>query len=160
MPRLRAEDLTEGETVLGKEIASRGVAVIEVGVSLAPTRAEIDAALAAAGRADAVVVATSCKTGEQEKAQGRLVQALRRAAAAPVVACGIRNPYDIRAYPEVGTYLVTYGYRPCSIRAMVEVLFGEIAPKGRLPVEIPGFYPAVTGSRARRGADGAAWLRI
>jgi len=141
MPRLRAEDLTEGETVLGKEIASRGVAVIEVGVSLAPTRAEIDAALAAAGRADAVVVATSCKTGEQEKAQGRLVQALRRAAAAPVVACGIRNPYDIRAYPEVGTYLVTYGYRPCSIRAMVEVLFGEIAPKGRLPVEIPGFYP-------------------
>jgi len=141
MPRLRAEDLAEGDTVLGKEFASRGVTSVEVGVSLCPTRDEIDAALAAAGRADAVVIATSCKTREQEKAQGELVQMLNGAVSAPVVACGIRNPYDIRAYPEVRTYLVTYGYRPCSIRAMVEVMFGEIPAKGRLPVEIPGFYP-------------------
>ena len=58
-----------------------------------------------------------------------------------MIACAIRNPYDIRSYPDVRTYLATYGYRPCSIKAAVEVIFGEIVPRGRLPVEIPGLYP-------------------
>ena len=162
MPRLRAEDIDDDHTVLGREIAARGIEVVEIGVGLSPTIGEVAAVCDAVvgARVDAVVVATSCKTAEQERAQGSLVQALLAAVRGastgsagdpgstgfgrcdiPVIGCAIRNPYDIRSYPGVRTYLVTYGYRPCSIRAAVEVIFGETVPLGRLPVEIPGMYP-------------------
>jgi len=165
MPRLRAEDIDDDQTVLGREIAARGIEVVEIGVGLTPTTGEVAAVCDAVvgAQVDAVIVATSCKTTEQEKAQGALVQALLEAVRGadarltetpetagsaefggretPVIACAIRNPYDIRSYPDVRTYLATYGYRPCSIRAAVEAVFGEIVPRGRLPVEIPGLYP-------------------
>ncbi|MEW9083202.1 hypothetical protein [Caldanaerobacter subterraneus] len=44
-------------------------------------------------------------------------------------------------YPQVKVYLVQYGWNPCSIKAMVDVLFGAVNPTGKLPVEIPGLYP-------------------
>ncbi len=170
MPRLRAEDVDDDQTVLGQEIAAREMEAVEIGVGLTPTAGEVAAVCGAVAgaRVDAVIVATSCKTAEQERAQGALVRALlaamREADAGssagstgstgsarhgiPVIACAIRNPYDIRSYPDARTCLVTYGYRPCSIRAAVEVIFGEIVPRGRLPVEIPGLYPRGHGLKS------------
>ena len=78
MPRLRAEDIDDDQTVLGSEIAARGIEVVEIGVGLTPTTGEVAAAcdVVVGAQVDAVIVATSCKTTEQEKAQGALVQAL------------------------------------------------------------------------------------
>lgn len=58
----------------------------------------------------------------------------------PVVGVAVFNPYDLLAFPHLGTYLVTYEYTPPALTAAVRVLFGEIAPRGHLPVSLPGLY--------------------
>ncbi|MGE5584375.1 MAG: glycoside hydrolase family 3 N-terminal domain-containing protein [Bacillota bacterium] len=140
VPLLRAEDPRETVSVLGEAVRSRCPHTKEVAVPLRPAPEDIHRAVAAALGADVVIVATSCKTPADENAQASLLKALMETGK-PIVALAIRNPYDLRAYPEVQTYLVTYGYRDCSIRAAAEVMFGEIRPQGRLPVAIPGMYP-------------------
>lgn len=146
MPLFRKEDARDKVSVLGEAIRTRCPRTREVDVPLRPAAEDIRRAVDAALEADVVIVATSCKTPADEMAQGALVKALMETGK-PIVALAIRNPYDLRAYPEVETYLVTYGYRDCSIRAAAEVMFGEIRPQGRLPVAIPGLYPRGHGIR-------------
>ncbi|MEW6228363.1 MAG: glycoside hydrolase family 3 N-terminal domain-containing protein, partial [Bacillota bacterium] len=140
MPLLRVEDLCETSSVLGQVIRARCPHTKEVAVPLRPGPEDTHRAVTAALEADVVVVATSCKTPADENAQASLVKALV-GTGKPVVALAIRNPYDLRAYPEVQTYLVTYGYRECSMRAAADVIFGAVRPQGKLPVTIPGMYP-------------------
>ncbi|MDR5683633.1 MAG: glycoside hydrolase family 3 N-terminal domain-containing protein [Armatimonadota bacterium] len=64
-----------------------------------------------------------------------------------LVVVGVGNPYELAGFPEVGTYLATYGPDAPSLRAAARVLTGELLPRGRLPVAIPGLYP-----RGHRGA--------
>jgi beta-N-acetylhexosaminidase len=56
---------------------------------------------------------------------------------APVISVGIRNPYDIMAYPEIDAYLTQYGFRPASFEASAGALLGEFSPTGKLPITIP-----------------------
>ncbi|WP_371925114.1 glycoside hydrolase family 3 protein [Halobacillus sp. A1] len=56
----------------------------------------------------------------------------------PVTGVGIRNPYDVMAFPEVDGYLAQYGFNESSFDATAAALFGEINPSGALPVTIPG----------------------
>ncbi|MEW5867290.1 MAG: glycoside hydrolase family 3 C-terminal domain-containing protein, partial [Bacillota bacterium] len=146
MPLLRVEDLCETSSVLGQAIRARCPDTKEMAVPLRPGPEDTHRAVTAALEADVVVVATSCKTPADENAQASLVKALV-GTGKPVVALAIRNPYDLRAYPEVQTYLVTYGYRECSMRAAADVIFGAVRPQGKLPVTIPGMYPRGHGVR-------------
>ncbi len=54
----------------------------------------------------------------------------------PVIALGIRNPYDIMAYPSVPAYLAQYSFNNESFEASVATIFGKINPTGKLPVTI------------------------
>jgi beta-N-acetylhexosaminidase len=54
----------------------------------------------------------------------------------PVIAVGIRNPYDIMSYPNVGAYLVQYSFKNASFEATANTIFGENNPTGKLPVTI------------------------
>ncbi len=56
-----------------------------------------------------------------------------------VVATG--NPYELAQFPEVGTFVATYGPDPASLAAAARILCGQLLPKGRLPVSVPGLYP-------------------
>lgn len=56
--------------------------------------------------------------------------------AAPVIAVGIRNPYDVMSYQTVDAALVQYGFRPASFEASVNTIFGKNNPTGKLPVTI------------------------
>lgn len=56
-----------------------------------------------------------------------------------VVATG--NPYELAQFPEVSTFVATYGPDPASMIAAARVLCGQLVPKGRLPVTMPGLYP-------------------
>jgi beta-N-acetylhexosaminidase len=56
---------------------------------------------------------------------------------------GIRNPYDIMAYPEVDVYLTQYGFRAASFQATAATIFGENQPTGQLPVTIPDYENGV-----------------
>lgn len=68
----------------------------------------------------------------------------------PVIGIGIRNPYDIASYTGADAYIAQYGFQDASFAAAARVLFGEVTPKGKLPVSIPGaddtvLYPAGHG---------------
>jgi beta-N-acetylhexosaminidase len=57
----------------------------------------------------------------------------------PVVGIAVHNPYDLAAFPDLSTYLVTYEYTAPALAAAVSVLFGEQKAQGHLPVSlIPG----------------------
>ena len=62
---------------------------------------------------------------------------------APVIGVGIRNPYDIMAYPKIDAYLTQYGFRPASFEAAAGAMFGEFVPTGKLPITIPDYNGGV-----------------
>ena len=65
------------------------------------------------------------------------VAPLRVRASASVVVVAVRDPYDIAYLAGVKTYLATYSYSPVAIESAVRVMVGEVAPTGKLPVDIP-----------------------
>jgi beta-N-acetylhexosaminidase len=87
-------------------------------------------AVEAARSADVVVL------GTYDLAQSAEQQTLARALVAvgqPVIAVGLRGPYDADAAPEIGTFLTVYGDRPLHLQAAAEALFGQLLPNGRAP---------------------------
>ena len=61
-----------------------------------------------------------------------------------LVVVAVGGPYDLTAFPHVGTYIATYGANPPAIDALIEVLTGRAPAVGRLPVRCSGAAP-VTG---------------
>jgi beta-N-acetylhexosaminidase len=119
---------------LAAQITERGLAGEAYATGSNPTDAAIAEAKLRAGAADLVVVVTS---SVRLSAQQRKLVAELRAAGKPVIAVAVNEPYDIAYYPEVETYLATYSSRAVSLRALAKVLFGEVRPRGLLPVDIP-----------------------
>lgn len=115
-----------GQTATAKDTGTR------------PSDAVIAETVAAAEDADLVVVTANAAAAGSEGgvAQAKLVEALR-ATGTPVVAVAVRNPYDIRRFPDVGAYLATYSYGAPSLDAVARALFGKLDPRGKLPVSIP-----------------------
>ncbi|MCG1021883.1 glycoside hydrolase family 3 protein [Sutcliffiella horikoshii] len=112
--------------------------VVEVAANFLLTEAQLEQVR----NATAVIVGTSTfnVSGRSPgNAQMQLVQTLAAETEAPVIAVGIRNPYDIMAYNQVDAYLAQYGFRPASFEATAATIFGANAPGGKLPVTIPGF---------------------
>jgi beta-N-acetylhexosaminidase len=92
--------------------------------------------------ADAVIVGTYTSTVAgrlPSNPQMQIVQQILDNTDAPVIAVGIRNPYDIMAYPNVDAYLAQYGFRNASFQAAADTIFGVNMPTGKLPVTIPGY---------------------
>lgn len=58
-----------------------------------------------------------------------------------VIVVALGNPYDIRNFPSIDTYVVTYGFRKVQVDALFKVLTGKIKPAGRLPVQIKNLFP-------------------
>ena len=56
----------------------------------------------------------------------------------PVALVALGNPYLLRSFPHVTSYLATFSTVPPSEIAAVRALFGEINIRGHLPVSIPG----------------------
>ncbi|HET7374344.1 MAG TPA: glycoside hydrolase family 3 N-terminal domain-containing protein [Gemmatimonadaceae bacterium] len=63
----------------------------------------------------------------------------------PVIVAAFGNPYLIRQFPNVGSYLVTYGVTDDLERAVARVIRGEAPVTGRSPVSLPGFFKAGDG---------------
>ncbi|MFC3492534.1 glycoside hydrolase family 3 protein [Glycomyces rhizosphaerae] len=127
-----------GETttnVLTAEFTKRGFSPTRVVTGIAPTQAQIDAAVAAADGKGFIVVSTNGVAANPTQVD--LVKALA-ATGVPVVALGVRNPYDIAYYPDdVNAYLATYSYAADGLESAVAVVLGHRSPEGKLPVDIP-----------------------
>lgn len=90
-----------------------------------------------AAEADVILMVTvNALLDQQQVAVMRRLLATER----PLIGLAAYSPYDLLAFPELGTYLVTYEYTRPAIAAAVRVLFGEIQPQGKLPVSLPGLY--------------------
>jgi beta-N-acetylhexosaminidase len=62
------------------------------------------------------------------------------AAGFKTIVVAVREPYDLRNFPEAKTYICTYGYRGGMLEAVAGMVFGRFEPKGCLPVSIPQTY--------------------
>lgn len=139
MPEPR--DLTPADTSsyvapgLAAALRARQQNVEEIVTSHSPTHGEVAAARDRAGDADLVVVGTiSAAPGSSQAA---LVEALL-ATGRPLVSVALRTPWDVLAYPAVGTHICTYSILPDSMAALAGALFeGRGAFPGRLPVAVP-----------------------
>jgi beta-N-acetylhexosaminidase len=69
---------------------------------------------------------------------------------APVIGISFGNPYLLQNFPELRTYLVSYGDMPSLQQAMARALLGEIDITGRLPISLPRLYPRGTGIQLKR----------
>lgn len=131
-----------GHFVLAEELRARLPRVQDATVSLQPTEAEMRTVLEAAADADTIIVATAAAT--IRPGQAELVRALH-ASGRKLIVLAMREPYDLIHFPDVSTYVASYGIQPLHVRAAVEVLFGEQPARGRLPVSIPELYPVGHG---------------
>jgi len=119
---------------LAKQISARGCAVTVLATVQSPTDTQIGTAVATAGQADLVVVLTDALGANPS--QQKLLQALI-ATGRPVIAIAVQNPYDAGYVDAAQTWLATYGYTADSTEAVTKVIFGEIPPVGKLPVDVP-----------------------
>jgi beta-N-acetylhexosaminidase len=66
-----------------------------------------------------------------------------------VIVVAFGNPYLIRQFPRVGTYLVTYGVSDDLERAAAAAILGRAPITGRVPVSLPGFFRVGDGIQRR-----------
>jgi beta-N-acetylhexosaminidase len=60
------------------------------------------------------------------------------------------SPYLLSFVPELPTFVLAYEYYPAAEEAALKAVLGEIEFKGKLPIELPGFYP-IGHSAAKNG---------
>jgi beta-N-acetylhexosaminidase len=137
--------MPETELRAGKAFAAevgRGARGFKFGPSVSPST--LDSIGRAAQGADRVIVATYVRRIEGE---GRFaipshiadwIDALAMREKVVVVSLG--NPYLIRQFPHVGTYLVTYGVADVLERAGARAALGRASITGTIPVSLPGFF--------------------
>jgi beta-N-acetylhexosaminidase len=121
-------------TALADRVGARGATATAYDTGTAPSDATIANAVAKAQQSDRVVVSTNkawTSAGQQE-----LVKQLV-ATGKPVVVVAVRDPYDIAYFTDAPTYLATYSTTAISMESLARVLFGEVQPAGKLPVDIP-----------------------
>ncbi|MEV4260935.1 glycoside hydrolase family 3 N-terminal domain-containing protein [Kribbella sp. NPDC049584] len=123
---------------LAAALQSRGATAVVKDTGTTPTDAKIADAVATV--ADLTVVLTNkawdTDVTDKQAKQQKLVNALL-ATGRPVIVVPVRDPYDVAYFDPAPTTLVTYGSTAPSMEALAKVLYGEIAPTGKLPVAIP-----------------------
>ena len=86
-----------------------------------------------------VRVSAGAGPAEMSPSQERLLQRLG-AAGRPMIVVSFGSPYMLARVPSASAYVCTYGAASVSQQAAMEVLFGEVTARGRLPVSLPGLY--------------------
>jgi beta-N-acetylhexosaminidase len=118
-----------------------------VKISPSTSRDQLDSLAALARTFDHVVVAAYVRRieGEGRFAIPEQVAAWIDALARPgsgttVIVVSFGNPYLIRQFPNVGTYLVTFGVSDDLERAAARAVLGQAPITGRAPISLPGFF--------------------
>ena len=125
---------------LGTSLTKRGATTTVAQTGAAPTDAAIADAVTKAQANDVTVVLTQkawdTTVTDKLAKQQKLVKDLL-ATGKTVIVVAVRDPYDIAYFDAAPTYLATYGYQGVSMESLAKVLYGEIKPAGKLPVDIP-----------------------
>ena len=70
--------------------------------------------------------------------QREILRRLHEATGARLIVVALRDPYELAEFPEIGTYVCSFSFRPCAAQAAAEVLLDAFAGGGRSPVSVPG----------------------
>ncbi|MFE5323341.1 beta-N-acetylhexosaminidase [Paenibacillus sp. NPDC056579] len=131
------EVIPQTET-LGFWLQRLGYTVREERIGVTTMKWEADYLLQESLGYEQVVVLTY--NAEASPQQVRLVKKLEARGISLIVA-SVRIPYDLNAFPHIGTYIACYENRPSAMRALASVLAGRIQAFGKLPVTIRPAYP-------------------
>jgi beta-glucosidase-like glycosyl hydrolase len=143
------------------ELKKRYPDVTAAEISDRTTAAEFDLLRALARRSDAVVAATYVRgaagSGRIGLGAGPLALLEQVAAdpAKPFVAVAFGSPYVGDLAPKVPAVMLTYEFGDAPEAAALRALCGEATIAGRLPVTIPGLFPAGHGLDRAALAPGA-----
>lgn len=145
-PESAAETVSESLKSLGR------ADVESAGVGPEFSADQLEGARSAAAGADVLVLLTKHPepwtiVPQDEVAQTALVNELS-AIGKPLVVVALRNPYDIRHFPDISSYVTTYGYTAASLKALAEVLAGKVEALGHLPVTLPASAAAPVAAAA------------
>jgi beta-N-acetylhexosaminidase len=136
VPALRGETMAEdplrGET-LDTLLAGLPVGSKVFQLPPNPDMSVADAVAAAAAPYRRVVLGTTL--ARFDAAHRRFAQRVATSHTG-VVVVALRNPFDFELLPPSITCVTAYGFRPVHQRALLKVLFGRVAPYGRLPVTL------------------------
>jgi beta-N-acetylhexosaminidase len=116
---------------LAAAIRRRWPATDAIDLSADPSSDEIRAVLERLASYALVILGTSA--AHLRPSHASLANAVL-AAGRPTVTVALRTPWDLSAYPRARTHLCTYSRLAPSMDALAAILFGELAPEGRLPV--------------------------
>jgi len=140
-----------GLSALATDFAAHGAAPRVLPTGSCPGTTQISQAVAAARQSKLAVITTwdvwdttpftGCPSGYSPQAS--LVKALL-ASGTSVVVASEGTPYDIAYFPGAPTYVATYDPQTVSLNALAAVLFGDVAPRGRLPVTITNPPPSTS----------------
>ncbi len=133
-----ADTSSDVQINLAAAVRSRHARVTALELPYGASTKAIAGVIQAAHSSDVVIVGTLA--ADRDPAQAELVRELHTRGKAPIVVA-LRTPYDLRAFPQIETYLCAYSIRPASTEAVARVLFGEIPARGVLPCPIPGIKP-------------------
>ncbi|MCY3781983.1 MAG: glycoside hydrolase family 3 protein [Chloroflexi bacterium] len=70
--------------------------------------------------------------------QVEIIRALHEAAGERLVVLALREPYQLADYPDIGSFVCAFSFRPCAAQAAAEVLLGRSPAPGKTPVSVPG----------------------
>lgn len=120
---------------LGQYIGRNGVTPTVLATGSNPTSAQIEQAVAAAEQSDIVVDSTFNAWNPGAPGQINLYNALA-GTGKPIVVAAVGTPYDIAYLPGVSTFITSVDYQAVSLNALVQAIFGQLNPTGKLPVTI------------------------
>ena len=138
------------------QLATSGVKVETIVLDERSSEKEVQKAIDHAKAADLVIASLygRVRTGQVSSVgvPNAGVRALNTLLAAerPIIGISFGNPYLLQSFPELQTYLVTYGDMPSLQQAAARALLGEIDITGKLPISLPGLYPRGTGIQVKR----------
>lgn len=127
----KVEEAAEPHEVLLHELGRRHPNLLYRKVSAEPVPQEVRECAEICSAADAMLILTyNLHLYPAQEEFVRILLDLER----PSIVAAVRDPFDLAFIPKARACVATYGFRECSLKAMVEALFGEIDANGRLPV--------------------------
>ena len=145
------DDRNFAGNTLTNALRANGLKVERIAIDERSTAAEIENAVSKAKAADVVIaglfgrVRSGAKNsiGIPEAGEKVLREVLK--SEKPVINIAFGNPYLLRGFPEMKTYIVAYGDMTSLQRATAQAITGKIEFKGKLPISLNENYRRGTG---------------
>ncbi|MGH7664730.1 MAG: glycoside hydrolase family 3 protein [Gemmatimonadaceae bacterium] len=149
-------DLEAGRTFIA-ELGTLGLRVRSERIGPETFAARLNSLALAARDADRIIIATNVRRFQGEGRNAIAPQVASwidaLAADAPVIVVANGNPYVIAQFPNVDTYITTYGIGESLERAAARALAGAAPIGGRTPISLPGYFELSDGIQLTGGNE-------